>query len=569
MYNELEHPHGLLNMVVENKKWLFGIRNRILIFTFIVTLIPSLGLGWLFYSQTQQLLWEKVELELRNTINSVAQEIELWSKKSSFNISVFSNSFVITENLEQFLSSKDSNDRLSSDNIPTSIKKITNYLKLVQAEFDEYNRFILLNNNGKVITQSHALETAFTLPENWRIQLEKNSIIISEAKSDKKFHESYLTIIVPVLSNKNSQIGLFATELKIKGIKKIFRSFPIPEHSNLLLLKEKGIPLLSTMNKQAQVMPHLNSSDLTTLLKNPIKFSIYTNADDEKVIGYAKAPNNFPWTLLIEKNYDQAFAEIIALKQRTFMIIILLISIFGVIAYLVSQSILCPLKQLISGASQVASGDLDIKLPSSKNDELGFAISVFNDMVQRLRQNHEEKEKLLRVDALTGLYNRKHMMEILDFQLERFHRNLTPFSIIMADLDHFKQINDNYGHQIGDMVLTRTGSIFREVLRAVDTAGRYGGEEFIIILDEAGEQEAVQTAKRLRKAIEDSEIFIEGTMIKFTTSMGIATISNSKETEESLISRADKALYQAKASGRNRVCLSDSNVVSLTQPEQK
>ncbi len=120
-------------MVVKNKKWLFGIRNRILIFTFIVTLIPLLGIGWVFYSQTQQLLWEKMELEVLTSITHARQEIEIWIKKSSLNISVFSNSFLITENFEAFLDSKDSTNKIESAEIADSIKKITDYLSLVQA----------------------------------------------------------------------------------------------------------------------------------------------------------------------------------------------------------------------------------------------------------------------------------------------------------------------------------------------------------------------------------------------------------------------------------------------------
>ena len=251
------------------------------------------------------------------------------------------------------------------------------------------------------------------------------------------------------------------------------------------------------------------------------------------------------------------------------IILVLLITIFGVIAYMVSQSILCPLKELVTGANQVTSGDLDVKLPITKNDELGFAISVFNDMVQQLKQNHDEREQMLRTDSLTGLFNRKHMLEVLNLQIERFRRHQVPFSLCIADIDYFKKINDNYGHPVGDIVLTKSGKIFSDVLRTIDFAGRYGGEEFIIILDETEEQQAVHTANRIRKAFEDCEIFTDGILIKFTISIGIATIYNMKETEESIISRADKALYEAKSQGRNRVVHSGSNIVCLIQSEEK
>lgn len=546
-------------MVVKNKKWLFGIRNRILIFTFIVTLIPLLGIGWVFYSQTQQLLWEKMELEVLTSITHARQEIEIWIKKSSLNISVFSNSFLITENLETFLNSKDSNNKTSSAETAASIKKITDYLSLVQAEFDEYKRLILLDSNGVIITQSTRLENSFTLPGNWREQLDENNIVISETMCNEESNESCLTIIVPILSDKNRMIGLLASELTIKAVKSIFNAISIPDYSNLLLINKDGYSRFSTSRETQNLSPHVNSKDLAMLLDKPINFTIYTNAENVKVIGITASIQKFPWNILIDKNYDLTFAEVNVLKKIIFIIAIMLVSIFGGIAYLVSQSILNPLKQLIAGANKVAAGDLDFELPASKNDELGFAISIFNAMVTHLRRSHEEKEKLLRIDSLTKLFHRKHMMEILTLQIERYRRNQKPFSVFMADLDFFKKINDNYGHPAGDAVLRKVGTILNKALRSVDTAGRYGGEEFIIILDEIGEHGAIQTAERIRNAIQESEVRIEGAIIKFTISIGTVTISNNADTEESLINMADKALYQAKNSGRNRVCSSGSD----------
>ena len=548
-------------MVFENKKWLFGIRNRILIFTFIVTLIPSLGLGWLFYSQTQQLLWEKVELELQNTIKLAGQEVQLWVKKSSFNISVFSNSFIITENLQQWLNKK-LNQQDSSESMAIHIRKMADYLSLVQAEFSEYQRLILLDAEGEIITQSSNIKEPFSLPDNWEEQLEQNNVIISRVKQDTRNNSPLLSITVSVLSDTNQRIGLLATELNLNGVKNLLKSVPVPEYANLLLLKTNGISVYSTLsNGQPSISPHVDGAQLTNLLGKPMLFSIYTNSNHTEVIGISSLVHNFPWYIVVEKNYDQAFADIIALKKRIFVIIIVLITIFSTIAYLVSQSILCPLKQLITGANQVAAGDLKTELPVNKNDELGFAISVFNDMVQRLKQNNDEKEKMLREDPLTGLYNRRHMMEILNQQIQRYHRNQTPFSIFMADLDHFKQINDTYGHQAGDAILAEVGKIFHNIVRSIDAAGRYGGEEFIIALEDTGEKEAHQTAERIRKTIEDTEIIFENRTIHFTTSIGIATFSSSNETRDSLIDKADKALYQAKMNGRNRVYSFDPNVV--------
>ena len=544
--------------------WALSIRNRILIFAIVVTLIPSMGLGWAFYTQTEQLLQEKAEQELHSIVTQAQREIGVWFKESSANVRVFSNSFVVTENLERFLSARQISGNNPSEPMATAIGVITEYLALVQSQFREYKRLLVLDSAGKIVAQSPMIENGFALPEDWWEQLENNKMIIGEIRDNHLQSEPTLIMAVPILSNKQTVIGLLATELRITGLESIVNSFPLTESTQISLVKEDGL-ILTTTDKHHKpgTSNHISGSRLITLFNNPMELSSYTNAHDIKVIGVLAPLSNLSWGIVMEKDYDQAFAEIIVLKNITILVTIILLTVFGIIAFMVSQSILSPLRRLIIGASRVATGDLSIKVPTNNRDELGFAISVFNDMVVRLRKNHEKLEKLSTVDSLTNLFNRKHLMESFALHLERYHRHKTPFSILMGDLDHFKQTNDHYGHLAGDAVLVRIGEIFQKMLRSIDTAGRYGGEEFLIILDETREHQAQQTAERIRKAIEDTEVTVDGETIKTTISIGVATIKDGIDSETALISEADKALYEAKKAGRNRVVLSTSKVVPL------
>ena len=550
---------------INSKIWALSIRNRILVFTLIVTLTPSLGLGWAFYAQTEQLLQEKAEQELHGIIIQTQREAGLWIKESNSNVKVFSNSFVVTENLEHFLSARQFGGNNASVQMATAIGVISDYLTLVQSKFHEYKRLLVLDSAGKIVAQSPRIENGFTLPDDWPEQLEQNKMVIGETGSSHLSSDPTLIMAVPILSNKQTLIGLLATELRIKGLESILNSFPLSESAHLSLIKNDGSLLISTEEEHKPAMStHIEGSSLDRLFDNPMELSSYTNTHGTKVIGVLAPLPHLSWGIVMEKSYAQAFAEIIALKNLIFTVIAILLTIFGIAAFLVSQSILSPLRRLITGASQVASGDLSVELPTNNRDELGFAISVFNDMVVRLRKNHEELEKLSTVDSLTGLFNRKRLMETFALHMERYHRHQTPFSILMADLDHFKQVNDNYGHLAGDAVLVRIGKIFNGTLRSIDTAGRYGGEEFLIILDGTREREAQQTAERIRKAVEESEVAVEGKTIKVSISIGVATISNTIDTEAGLISEADKALYDAKKAGRNRVVLSTPKVVALS-----
>jgi diguanylate cyclase (GGDEF)-like protein len=123
----------------------------------------------------------------------------------------------------------------------------------------------------------------------------------------------------------------------------------------------------------------------------------------------------------------------------------------------------------------------------------------------------------------------------------------------MIDIDHFKTINDRHGHLAGDAVLMQLAQIFREALRSIDIAGRYGGEEFLVILGQTGIRKAVMTAERIRSAVEQHEFIHQNLRLHVTISAGVAEITPADDSEKSLIGRADHALYKAKGAGRNRV----------------
>jgi two-component system cell cycle response regulator len=155
-------------------------------------------------------------------------------------------------------------------------------------------------------------------------------------------------------------------------------------------------------------------------------------------------------------------------------------------------------------------------------------------------------------DGLTGLYNHRYFMESLDIEFERARRYERTFSLLMIDIDYFKKINDQYGHQTGDVVLSGLSDIFFSCIRKSDIVCRYGGEEFSVILPDTKQENAKITADKIRRAVEKA-IFKEGSnQIKVTISIGIST-NTGIDTPRALVNESDKALYRAKNRGRNRV----------------
>ncbi len=193
-----------------------------------------------------------------------------------------------------------------------------------------------------------------------------------------------------------------------------------------------------------------------------------------------------------------------------------------------------------------------------------FISKPFNieEMQVRVRAGRRicDLEQELRIkatrDALTGVYNRGAILEILQKEIARHERDKSWVSIIFADLDHFKRINDEYGHLAGDAVLLEVARLMSANLRPYDALGRYGGEEFMIVLPACDANGAVVIAERIRAGVGDLPIAIDFRMIASSLSIGVAAIDGEKMIPLSgLIHLADNALYQAKSKGRNRVQL--------------
>lgn len=168
---------------------------------------------------------------------------------------------------------------------------------------------------------------------------------------------------------------------------------------------------------------------------------------------------------------------------------------------------------------------------------------------------YERIERMAVTDGLTGLYNRRHFLERLSLEFNRLSRHSSSLSLLLLDIDHFKKINDTYGHPAGDDVLKGVAGIIREAIRNIDIPARYGGEEFAVLLPDTNKEGAMRMAERLRSSIGKRRFSFEGKEIPVTASIGIATSPSDARTKEELIGKADEALYRAKGEGRNR-CIS-------------
>ena len=199
-------------------------------------------------------------------------------------------------------------------------------------------------------------------------------------------------------------------------------------------------------------------------------------------------------------------------------------------------------------------GSLAFKgLPDGEKEKAMILSNQFALVLRRIRL-YEEIEELATIDSLTNVYTRRYFIERFKEELKRSEARRIEFSLLMMDVDHFKKFNDRYGHFTGDQILKEIGSIIRANIREIDFAGRYGGEEFCVLLPDTDQDGANFAAERIRAAVESAMIQAYDVVVNTTLSIGVVTFPGSGKSVDELIDKADWALYRAKKKGRNCIC---------------
>ena len=538
-----------------------SIRKRILFFSILVTLIPSLGMGWFWYDLTHKATTEKVEKNLISATDIAERETNLWFKERNYDLRVFADSFVVLDNLKQYRAANGS--KVPKEGIKTSsnLRIINTYLTLIGNQFTNYRRLLVLDCEGQIIAASDTSEQNYpvTLPENWKSQIVRSRFFTGDAYFIEDDPSPMIVIGVPLLSEQDStQLGFFIIEVRLQGLLPLLKaSLQGMSSGTIILFKKDGRYILSTASPENH--KEMASASVLDLFKNPRHLHDFVDDLNVRVVGLAISLDNLPWGLLIAENYDNVFAGLVQARNQIVLITIFLTIIIGGTATIIASQIIIPLKSLTNGVLRVAEGDLDVSVHIRRNDELGIVTGMFNQMVSRLKENQATLEQLATTDSLTELANRKQIMADLMNNIEHYRRYSSEFSILMIDIDYFKTVNDSHGHLVGDAVLVQLARILKETLRTGDSAGRYGGEEFLVILGKTDIHEGLQTAERIRQAVDQYDFTCEDVSLHITISIGLTGVVAEDKNGTSLIGRADKALYEAKAAGRNRIFLASDN----------
>ena len=531
-----------------------SLRSRILAFAVAAALLPASTMLGVFYTQNRRALEKKINEDLLSGSAQSARATGVWLRERLYDLRVFAGSDEVVFTL----------DRGGRPTTSPTEGRLRDYLVSLHERFSDFEKLIVLDLDGNIVATSAAEVTKVPLPADWQQTLKSDNQIVGDPYWDPVAKRAKLIVAVPAQRADGRLLGAFAAELNLAPVQLLLRSFAPDSTGAIHLVNTRGALIASSDGvNEALVrspMPPPTMKKLRERARAPFGYSSFRDRD---VIGTLEYVPQVNWAVLAEMSAEAAYLQVRRFRDVALGVIAFLLIAVTLSAYRLGRLIARPLDRLTKAAGEVAAGDLTVDLPAAPGGgEIGYLTDVFNHMVYRLRdgraeldrinetlrKKNEELEMLSTTDSLTGLSNHRSLMKRLDDEVARFRKERKGFSVLVGDVDHFKQYNDAFGHPAGDEVLQTIAEIMRDSTRKTDCCARYGGEEFVIVLPDTTVADAMDTAEHIRARVAAKKF--NGR--KMTLSIGVATFPEDADDAEAIIAVADEALYQAKREGRDR-----------------
>lgn len=346
-----------------------------------------------------------------------------------------------------------------------------------------------------------------------------------------------------IYSGEPKGVTVVTEELSDSILKKIKNSV----NKEIVIVAEEGVNL-ATINIEKNAFGNIfSTSEGGEILFETLKI-------DNREMGFSFYPiEDFDGNIIayIGTGFDMNTINDIFINNliRFIPVIVIFSLVLFLILYALLRQLLKPLSEIVSITEEISKGNYKIEYPSNRIIEFTKILESIGEMSDAIEIRENELVILSSIDKLTQIYNRQKTEELLRLEIKKSNRNKHALSIIMFDIDKFKEVNDTYGHKVGDTILEEFTNISKENIRTTDFIGRWGGEEFMIICPETNIEGARVLANNLRRVIEEHKFPI---IVRKTASFGVAEYMPEEEIN-SVMKRADDALYKAKKLGRNRV----------------
>ncbi len=545
-----------------------SLRARFTLVLFVVGVVPLISTSAFFYLSVKNSLFESVFRDLKWTVNDMAKLIEEQFYNARTNILIASQNTAFTM---YFIDSGNRKKWVREQ------EKTLRHLHEIYADMLDEACFI--ESTGKEvcriihdrIAREDELSSGEDRNEFFREAFKMNEDEVFQGRpviseDTKRF---VIPTSTPIFVN-GEKAAIFHFEITVTYFRDLLKKHINSEKGYGFIIDDMGNFVAHTrMNiGSAQPFPPAVTEATPPALKTIFKKILAAESGIEQFseggrdfyivyrpveTGLVRGRNDNKWKIAYVIPAELVYVRLNIIKYEIFSLGVTLILVIT-LAWFIGNYVTRPIRDLAEATNKVAGGEMP-RVEIEREDEIGALAASFNTMIEAVERRDEALKELSITDGLTGLYNHRHFKIELENAVKKADRYKHPMTLIMADVDFFKRYNDANGHGAGDMALKKIAEIFMKNTREVDLAARYGGEEFAVILPETGLEEAIKTADRIREKVSEEVFpFEEKQPDKdVTVSIGVALFPEEGRDAKSLIDAADKALYKAKGSGRNRV----------------
>ncbi len=586
-----------------------SLQAKILLVVLLCTGIPVLVMGAYLLQLNERILGDKVREALTNSLFRKASDLEGWFEERRNETQSWTTSYVVYEGVETAARGRDPERA-------RAVRELADYLESVLGHHRVYESLYFVDRSGQVLagTRDERLEEWGTA-EVARETTEPAASVLSPIYTSEWLGRPTMLVLQPIRGRVNrTVVGYLVGRLDLREMES-YLGTPVDAETAFMGLDLKSPEALeSSLDDSTELTPDfwlLNSGGGVVAERGKVaalpgerRFPGLLPDGAERVapVREADMPGHGPTVYAVRQLEGHlhgflaatlpevtAYRSLSESRRRILrwgvplMGAILLLTVFA------ARRALRPIHLLVDGARRVSLGE-DVYLPVSGNDEIAGLTIAFNEMVAKVREGRqrleEARDQLARTneglraanrtletlaitDGLTGLYNHRHFQDTIEKEIRRCEREARGLSLLLIDIDHFKQYNDRFGHTEGDAALRRVAGQIMKTIRSTDQAFRYGGEEMAVILPSCGKDQAADVAEKIRAAVSTSTGRTGRFGAKNTVSVGVATFPEDGRVARALVDTADAALYEAKRTGRDRVVQASAQTGPLQRAEPK
>jgi diguanylate cyclase (GGDEF)-like protein len=537
---------------------------RIGFFVFGATLISALAVASTSAHALRGFLRVKIEEKLPSVASQVHDRLDLWFAQRTLDVQVFARSTILVDGL-----ARHAHEGLTAEDRQV----IEKYLGYVLAGSQQYGSLFALDPEGRTL---FAVGRPVELTPDLRRSLA--AVEDSAVSQVVRIAGNRVQIVSSVVRARNDRaIATLHAVLGVETLTAQLANRELGESGRLILFDRAGMALAASPGVALEGL-HLPAEFMTA---DPATVHEYAGADGVHIVASVRPMEVLGWTLVVQETSDDAFAPIASILQHTLLLNMGIVAVLSLVAFKIAASMVGAIHNLSDAARRVRDGEPDVVVPvTSGGDEVGILTRTFAEMVERLHdarleievrrqesenanrlllaQNHELQranetlEQLAITDGLTKIHNHRFFQDQLSREIKRAERTGSPLALTLLDIDDFKQLNDRYGHAVGDEVLQLLSAVLIEETRDHDLVARYGGEEFAVLAPATDRDGALMLAEKLRTAVAEHRFCPKGssTPLSITVSIGLAIYHGDRS---AFFDEADRALYEAKANGKDCV----------------